>query len=255
MYSAIGRLAEVRPENVKRVIVVGDLHGDSKSFRRIEGLFGGEDLLIFLGDYGDRGPDSLGVIEGVQSLMQEHNERVIALKGNHEDYSDEGEPRFYPCTLIEEVDNWRSFFQLFKGNFLNRLYLAATIPDLVLFVHGGISTNIGGMEDLISPSRGVEDDVLWSDPCEGGEHRNPRGAGVLYGPEVSKEVMSRLGVKYLVRSHEPLKAVSGPSVEHEGRVVTISSTRVYGGRPFVLILPMDKIPKSGVGIEKYAAYL
>jgi len=251
----MGRLAEVVLEDFERVMVVGDLHGDIKSLRRIEDIFGDEDLLIFLGDYGDRGTDSLGVIEGVRCLMREHTGRVIALKGNHEDYSDEGEPRFYPCTLIEEVENWMLYFQDFKRNFLDMLYLAALIPGLLLFVHGGVSTKIRGREDLMSPSREIEEDVLWSDPCEQGEHKNPRGAGVLYGPEVSSEVINRLGVKYMIRSHEPLRAIAGPSVDHGGRVVTISSTRVYGGRPFVLILSREDIPQSGIGIERCAVYL
>jgi serine/threonine protein phosphatase 1 len=43
------------------------------------------DLLIFLGDYIDRGPDSKGVIDYIMEL--ERNEfNVTALLGNHEDY-------------------------------------------------------------------------------------------------------------------------------------------------------------------------
>lgn len=254
-YTALGKLAKINLEGLKSVIVVGDLHGDLQSLRRVEALLREGDLLVFLGDYGDRGPDGVGVIEGVRRLMEENPGRVIPLKGNHEDYSDDGDPRFYPCTLPAEVEDWGFYFKDLKRGFLDKLYLAAVVPGLALFVHGGISTKVKSAEDLISPNRKVEEDVIWSDPWSAGERRNPRGAGVLFGPEVSAEVAGRLGVNYFVRSHEPAKALAGPKVEHNGRIVTISSTRVYGGRPFVLALPVDKFPRSGIGIEDYATYL
>ncbi|GAB2461531.1 metallophosphoesterase [Xylanimonas ulmi] len=39
---------------------------------------------MFLGDYIDRGPDSLGVLTTVRGLALRHPERVVALLGNHE---------------------------------------------------------------------------------------------------------------------------------------------------------------------------
>lgn len=46
---------------------------------------GCEDKLFLLGDYIDRGPDSLGVVRAVMKLEQRCPDRVIALMGNHED--------------------------------------------------------------------------------------------------------------------------------------------------------------------------
>ncbi|MGI6795745.1 metallophosphoesterase [Gordonia sihwensis] len=40
--------------------------------------------LIFLGDYVDRGPDSLGVLTAVKDLCGAHPTQVVALAGNHE---------------------------------------------------------------------------------------------------------------------------------------------------------------------------
>ncbi|MCA9323282.1 MAG: metallophosphoesterase [Planctomycetes bacterium] len=40
--------------------------------------------LVFLGDYVDRGPDSLGVLAAVKALADAHPDQVVALAGNHE---------------------------------------------------------------------------------------------------------------------------------------------------------------------------
>jgi predicted phosphodiesterase len=258
-YETRGRLAVIRPED--RLIVVGDLHGDLESFNAIRKLFiPGKDILIFLGDYADRGINSVEVIEGVQELFRSHPESIITLKGNHEEFTLEGRPAFGPCTLIREVEikrgNWGLYFEELRKNFLDNLYLSAIIHRKVLFVHGGIYSRINGEEDLVNPDKLIEENILWADPHETtGEYGNPRGAGVLFGPDISEEVTKSLNVKYIIRSHEPVKALRGPFVEHEGRVVTISSTNVYGGRPFVLILPFDNLPSSGNEIEKYVFFL
>ena len=68
---------------------IGDIHG---SLDKLESLVeaclehaDGRDMrLVFLGDYIDRGPDSAGVVRLLMSLQLELQERLIALKGNHE---------------------------------------------------------------------------------------------------------------------------------------------------------------------------
>ncbi len=77
----------------------------------------------------------------------------------------------------------------------------------------------------------------------------------MFGPDISNAVAKRLNAEYIVRSHQPFKAESGPCIEHGGRVVTISSTSVYGGRPFVLEIPADKIPANGNELKNYAKFI
>ncbi|MEA1905100.1 MAG: metallophosphoesterase family protein [Candidatus Hadarchaeota archaeon] len=260
-YDSKGKLAIIRANFEGEVIVAGDLHGDLEAFERVRDLFlqTPSSLLIFLGDYADRGSHGLEVIEGVKELMEKFEGRVVALKGNHEDYRD-GTPSFTPCDLPSEVEakkgmRWSDFFPRFEREFLSRLHLAALVPGLMLLVHGGISSKLKGRGDLESPPANVEEDILWSDPYEGrGEHPNPRGAGVLFGPETSKTLLRRIGVKYLVRSHQPRKAFDGPCVEHSGRVFTLSSTRVYGGTAFVLVFKPDPA-LTPVGLRRSAKNL
>ncbi|WP_149404020.1 metallophosphoesterase family protein [Dictyobacter arantiisoli] len=65
---------------------IGDIHGEVSLLKRLlERLpYRPEDKLIFLGDYVDRGEDSIAVIRTLQALQQEHP-RCIFLRGNHED--------------------------------------------------------------------------------------------------------------------------------------------------------------------------
>jgi hypothetical protein len=241
-YGVRGKLACVREDFKGKLIVAGDIHGDFEAFRGIRKIFREESnsLLIFLGDYADRGERGLEVIEGVQELMKQYGGRVMALKGNHEDYRD-GIPYFSPWDLGAEVEDkkrmrWEEFFPEFKRDFLNKLFLAVLIPKVALCVHGGVSSRLNRAEDLKGPIKALEEDLLWSDPWEGpGEHPNPRGAGVLFGPEISERVLRRMDVKFIIRGHEPRKALGGPHVEHGGRVFTCSSTGVYGGKAFALV--------------------
>ena len=244
-----------------RVIVVGDIHGDYESFRQVCRFFDDKtDYLIFLGDYADRGSSGVEVVEGVLALIETYPSRVIALKGNHEDYTVDGQPKFMPCTLMLEVNekrgSWRTYFQHELRAFLSKLYVAAIVPNQVLFVHGGVSGNVRDVADLRFPSQHVASDLLWSDPFDGvGERLNLRGAGVEFGKDVSQGVCRRLGVERIVRSHQPRKARDGPCVEHDGRVITVGSTRVYGGKPFVLALPASDLGAALATVEKYTVYL
>lgn len=64
--------------------MIGDIHGCSKALKSLLDTLAptASDLLIFLGDYVDRGPDSKGVIEILLDLRQTC--QTVFLLGNHE---------------------------------------------------------------------------------------------------------------------------------------------------------------------------
>lgn len=71
-----------------RTFAIGDIHGDIGHLRLLLRKFpalDAEDTVVFVGDYLDRGPDSLGVIEHVRAMEQASGCRVVCLRGNHED--------------------------------------------------------------------------------------------------------------------------------------------------------------------------
>ncbi len=73
-----------------RTYVVGDIHGSAKLLSvlitEIDAQMREKDIIVFLGDYIDRGPDSKDVISQLIALRQRHGERAVFLTGNHEQW-------------------------------------------------------------------------------------------------------------------------------------------------------------------------
>ena len=72
---------------MSKIFAIGDIHG---SFDQLKELIQKipidfvDDTLVFIGDYIDRGPDSVEVIDYLLELKHRHP-GIIFLKGNHED--------------------------------------------------------------------------------------------------------------------------------------------------------------------------
>lgn len=74
---------------MKVTYAIGDAHGCLDKLKSLiaacrQHAGGDEMLLVFLGDYIDRGPESAGVVRYMLSLQADAPHHVIALKGNHE---------------------------------------------------------------------------------------------------------------------------------------------------------------------------
>lgn len=68
-----------------RLLAIGDVHGCLAALEALLDVLrpGPDDVVVFLGDYVDRGPDSRGVIERLLQLTEQT--RIIPLFGNHEE--------------------------------------------------------------------------------------------------------------------------------------------------------------------------
>lgn len=71
--------------SVGRLLAIGDVHGCLAALDALLDVVRPQeqDVVVFLGDYIDRGPDSRGVIDRVLELAQ--RTRVVPLLGNHEE--------------------------------------------------------------------------------------------------------------------------------------------------------------------------
>lgn len=76
------------------VYAVGDVHGYARQLEAMIGQIradaarsapGVRPMVVFLGDYVDRGPDSRGAIDLILGLRAADDFDVVALRGNHED--------------------------------------------------------------------------------------------------------------------------------------------------------------------------
>ena len=72
-----------------RTVAIGDIHGDLVHLLALWDALpalDGDDTLVFLGDYVDRGPDSAGVVRWIRDVLPMLTDaRVVCLRGNHED--------------------------------------------------------------------------------------------------------------------------------------------------------------------------
>src|SRR6266568_53635 len=75
----------LNPRYEDRVIFVGDTHGAIDVTQTvIDKFFDDADLIVFLGDYVDRGSKSLENLGLIASTLLEDPHRTIMLRGNHE---------------------------------------------------------------------------------------------------------------------------------------------------------------------------
>jgi serine/threonine protein phosphatase 1 len=74
-------------EQIMSCYVVGDIHGCLAELCHLTEQLPLEhgDRLVFLGDYIDRGPHSMGVVSYLLELPKQANVDAVFLKGNHED--------------------------------------------------------------------------------------------------------------------------------------------------------------------------
>jgi len=237
----VGRLVKLRPEG--DAFVVGDIHGDLGSLVHIladSGFMGraskdGGPYLIFLGDYGDRGVNSPEVYYVILTLKLNFPSRVILLRGNHEGPKDLlAYPHDLPYQLRRRFGgDGDAVYDGLNGLF-DYLYTALIVEGRFVMLHGGVPSRAVSVEDLAyaherHPAQSHLEEVLWSDPVEGlrGTYFSPRGAGMLFGEDVTVRFLRMLGVNVLFRGHEPCDL--GYKFNHHGRVLTLFSRK---GAPY-----------------------
>lgn len=238
--TTLNRLVKVEP--LGEALVIGDLHGDFESLvvilqksRFIKKMEKTKDaMLIFLGDYGDRGPKSAEVYYLVLKLKLAFPGQVVLLRGNHEAPKDlMASPHDLPFQFQNRFgEDWKRVYEKTRALFAC-LSNAVLVEDRYLMVHGGVSPKISSLQDVAEAQENnredLLEDLLWSDPDEDvqGVSPSPRGAGKLFGKKVTEQVLGRLNAKILIRGHEPNS--TGFKINHDGKVLTLFSRK---GSPY-----------------------
>ena len=237
-----GKLVEMEPHG--QATVIGDLHGDLETLKQVlkDSQFirkmkqeKQQPLLIFLGDYGDIGIDSPEVYGVVLKLKETYQEHVVLMRGNHEGPEDlMPSPHDLPTYLQRKFgENWQSAYEELRLLF-DELYMGVIVNERYVFLHGGVPSQAKTKTDIAfahktHPREPHLEEILWNDPEEAmtGTSSSPRGAGKLFGNDVTDKFLQMLNVNLLIRGHEPSEA--GYKVNHEGKVLTLFSRK---GEPY-----------------------
>lgn len=161
------------------VTVVGDIHGQFYDLMELFKISGEppHTNLLFLGDYVDRGNNSLECFCYVLALKVKYRERVTLLRGNHESCEINKIYGFYDECFKKYGDEriWKMFTDVFMC-----LPLTALVENSVFCLHGGLSPGIQKLDELSQlkrfcdlPHEGPICDLLWSDPDESNKGFNP----------------------------------------------------------------------------------
>ena len=216
------------------ITVCGDIHGQYPDLLKLFGLggFPPNTNYIFMGDYVDRGKQSIECICLLLAYKIKYDENFFLLRGNHECGSINRIYGFFDeCKRRYNVKLWKSFVDLF-----NCLPIAASIDDKIFMVHGGLSPELKTVDQLQKimrptdvPEEGLLCDILWSDPDENasGWGANDRGVSVTFNETVLKNFLEKNELDLLCRAHQVVE--DGYEFFGNRQLVTVFSAPNYCG--------------------------
>ncbi|CAN5885240.1 metallophosphoesterase family protein [soil metagenome] len=227
------------PDNL---VVVGDLHGDFTSLNGIMNKINYEEylktesnILIFLGDYIDRGKYSLEVLLFLCGIKSIFPNNVFMLRGNHEAY------HRFPFSAFDFPKDLQNKFggsghNLYANTmvpFFDSLSSICEINGFSLLVHGGLPV----IEDVeffrnykyrlsdMKSDEGLLVEILWNDPREFTDRiwqASNRGLGKYFGINITKNWLNHTDTKLIIRGHEPCM---GHKFNHDNKVLTLFSSK------------------------------
>lgn len=237
--------------NTNNAIFVGDIHGDLVSATKLFRLYQNtDDILVFLGDYVDRGQYSVEVMIGLLRLKLENPDRIILLRGNHETTLANEHYGFLDELYFKYPDQASKLYDEFNRTF-SEMPIACIINSSILCMHGGIPKD-ATLKDIASLKKGditgldpILLQVLWNDPDESIEYfaPSPRGQGIyLFGNKAFNDFMDNADLELLIRAHSYIPY--GAKWFFKGRLLSLFSPTEYVGRtlqPKIAKLREDKI--------------
>ncbi|CAG5929516.1 unnamed protein product [Menidia menidia] len=141
----------------------GDIHGQYTDLLRLfeYGGFPPEANYLFLGDYVDRGKQSLETICLLLAYKIKYPENFFLLRGNHECASINRIYGFYDeCKRRFNIKLWKTFTDCF-----NCLPIAAIVDEKIFCCHGGLSPDLQSMEQIRRIMRPTDVPDTVADPC------------------------------------------------------------------------------------------
>jgi serine/threonine-protein phosphatase PP1 catalytic subunit len=214
--------------------ICGDIHGQYYDLLRLfeYGGFPPSANYLFLGDYVDRGKQSLETICLLLAYKVKYPENFFILRGNHECASINRIYGFYDETKRRyNIKLWKTFTDCF-----NCLPVAAIVDEKIFCMHGGLSPELQNMEQIKrimrptdTPDTGLLCDLLWADPDKDivGWGENDRGVSFTFGEDVVAQFLRRHDLDLICRAHQVVE--DGYEFFARRQLVTIFSAPNYCG--------------------------
>ncbi|XP_031261956.1 serine/threonine-protein phosphatase PP1-like isoform X2 [Pistacia vera] len=212
----------------------GDIHGQYPDLLRLfeYGGFPPDANYLFLGDYVDRGKQSIETICLLLAYKIKYPDNFFLLRGNHECASINRIYGFYDeCKRRFSVRLWKIFTDCF-----NCLPVAALVDDKILCMHGGLSPELESLNQIRAikrpidvPDQGLLCDLLWADPDKDikGWGENDRGVSFTFGADKVAEFLRKHDLDLICRAHQVVE--DGYEFFADRQLVTIFSAPNYCG--------------------------
>lgn len=190
------------------ITVVGDIHGQYHDLLRIFEVakYPPQTNYLFLGDYVDRGKQSIETICLLFVFKIKFPNNFFMLRGNHEcSYINQVYGFYDECCKYFNIKIWEMFNNTFKC-----LPIAAIIEEKIFCIHGGISPDLKSLDNIRSikrpievPESGLLCDLLWSDPdLVDTWESNQRGTSYIFGERQVNEFLNRFDFDLICRAHQ-----------------------------------------------------
>jgi len=214
--------------------ICGDIHGQYYDLLRLfeYGGFPPESNYLFLGDYVDRGKQSLETIVLLLAYKVKYPENFFLLRGNHECASITRIYGFYDeCKRRFNIKLWKGFCDVF-----NCFPAAAVVDEKIICMHGGLSPEINNLDQVKRivrptdvPDTGLLCDLLWADPEQGvvGWAENDRGVSFVFGPDVVSAFLRKFDLDLVCRAHQVVE--DGYEFFAKRQLITLFSAPNYCG--------------------------
>ena len=215
--------------------ICGDIHGQYYDLLRVFDIlnYPPQSTFLFLGDYVDRGKQSLECLLLLLCLKIQYPDKIFLLRGNHE------------CEALNKIYGFydeckrRLSIKCFKKitNLFNMIPISALINENILCMHGGLSKDLQDIEQINKilrptdiPNEGLLCDLLWSDPNENLTEDfgiNERNISITFSKDYVKNFVEKNNLDLICRAHQVVE--EGFEFFADMKLVTVFTAPNYMG--------------------------
>jgi len=235
------KLIEIK--KAKKIIFVGDTHGDLEASQKVITNYLKEgNIIVFLGDYVDRGSYSKENIDFLLEIKVKNPKQIYLLQGNHEGHRI---LKFSPAEFWESLpeEDYKKYTSIVEK------FPLAVVTDDIIALHG-VLPDVKSLTEINKIKLGSEEwrQITWGDfSDESGEYlgADPFTGRPQFGQDYFFKTMDKFGKKVLIRSHQPTSSL----FMFDNRCLTIFTSSAYTCERTIAIADLKKEIKTVKDLE------